>query len=87
MAHRRAPARAGMTIGGHQDAAALVDKNGRPTSGVEADEATPQASLSPGAKAALGAIGAWADIDWDETLAELERIRREGTSSPPIEDL
>ena len=34
---------------------------------------------------ALAAVGSWADLDFDETLDELARIRHESTLTPPIE--
>ena len=33
---------------------------------------------------ALGVIGAWSDLDWDETVAGLDRIRHESKPTPPI---
>ena len=33
---------------------------------------------------ALGVIGAWRDLDWDETVAALDRIRHESKPTPPI---
>ena len=87
MVHRRAPVRANRSIGRRSGRVDGGDQNGREALRLDADEAESQAALSPGAKAALSAIGAWAHMDWDETLAELERIRRESKPSPPIEDL
>lgn len=34
---------------------------------------------------ALGVIGAWSDLDWDETKDALDRIRHESVPTPPIE--
>ena len=34
---------------------------------------------------ALSVIGAWSDLDWDEAVAELDRIRHENPPTPPIE--
>ena len=51
------------------------------------DAAEPTDCLSPGARAALGAIGRWSGLDWDETIENLERIRRESKPSPPLDDL
>lgn len=31
--------------------------------------------------------GAWADLDWEEALDELDRIRHESQPTPPIDDL
>jgi hypothetical protein len=33
---------------------------------------------------ALGVIGAWSDLDWDETVAALDHIRHESKPTPPI---
>jgi hypothetical protein len=33
---------------------------------------------------ALSVIGAWSDLDWDETVAALDRIRHESQPTPPI---
>jgi uncharacterized protein (DUF433 family) len=33
---------------------------------------------------ALSLIGAWSDLDWDETIAALDRIRHESKPTPPI---
>jgi hypothetical protein len=37
------------------------------------------------AQAALGVIGAWSDLDWDEMERELDRIRHESPPTPPID--
>lgn len=34
---------------------------------------------------ALGVLGAWADLDWDEMEHALDRIRHESVPTPPIE--
>ena len=39
---------------------------------------------SPGVEEALGLAGAWSDLDFDETLDALDRIRHESTPTPPI---
>jgi hypothetical protein len=31
--------------------------------------------------------GAWSDLDWEETVEALDRIRHESKPTPPIEDL
>lgn len=38
-------------------------------------------------KRALAAIGSWRDLDWDETIDALDRIRHESEPTPRIEDL
>ena len=30
--------------------------------------------------------GAWSDLDWDEMVEELDRIRHESTPTPPIDE-
>ena len=32
-------------------------------------------------------VGVWSDLDWDEMVAELHRIRNESTPTPPIDEL
>lgn len=46
-----------------------------------ADAATPDAVT----EAALAAIGAWGDLDWDDLERELERIDRETPPTPVID--
>jgi len=36
---------------------------------------------------ALSLAGAWSDLDWDEAVAELDRIRHQSQPTPPITDL
>jgi len=38
-----------------------------------------------GIKKALSAIGGWSDLDFDEMLDELDRIRHQSKPTPPIE--
>ena len=47
----------------------------------DADAAMSEDSLHD----ALSLAGGWSHLDWEETLGELERIRRESTPTPPIE--
>ncbi len=50
------------------------------------DEAAAHAARSDATlRDALGVIGAWSDLDWDETVEELDRIRHESRPTPPIE--
>ena len=51
------------------------------------DDADAQAPSDQTLQAALAAIGSWSDLDWEETVAALERIRHESEPTPPIEDL
>jgi hypothetical protein len=36
-------------------------------------------------QAAREVAGAWSDIDWDDMIRELDRIRHENPPTPPIE--
>ena len=49
----------------------------------EADAAVADHSTST----ARSLAGVWNDLDWDETVNELDRIRQEGSPTPPISDL
>jgi len=51
------------------------------------NEAIDPASLSPRTREALAMAGAWSDLDWDQMLDYLDRIRQESKPTPPIEDL
>ena len=50
------------------------------TSDEEADAAFGEESIEE----ALALIGSWGDLDWDETIEALERIRQESKPTPPI---
>lgn len=47
-----------------------------------ADTASP---LPPSVQDALDLAGAWSDLDWDETMDALDRIRHESRPTPPID--
>ena len=88
MAQRRAPASTDPTIRKRaRSVGHVAAENGREVARPEAEQAEPNVVLSAGARAALSAIGAWANMDWEETLAELDRIRHESKPSPPLDDL
>jgi hypothetical protein len=49
------------------------------------DEAEADAAATPvSVQRALGLLGAWSDLDWDEAAAELDRIRHANPPTPPI---
>jgi hypothetical protein len=52
------------------------------TSEQEARAAVPDA-----VKRAISLAGAWSDLDSDETLKELDRIRHNSNPTPPVDDL
>ena len=63
-------------------------QNGRDVTRYFSDEAEADAATQPSVtQAALAVIGAWSDLDWDETIETLDRIRRESKPTPPIDDL
>ncbi len=44
-----------------------------------------QAAITPeDIEYALGAVGAWSDLDWDEMLDALDEIRHRNPPSPPV---
>ena len=49
------------------------------------EEAADAAISDTATEAALSVIGAWSDLDWDETVEALDRIRHETPPTPPIE--
>jgi hypothetical protein len=50
------------------------------------DEKAADAAVSPSTtQAALSVIGAWSDMDWEEMVEALDRIRHESKPTPPIE--
>jgi hypothetical protein len=66
----------------------IVEEQGRESVRYFTDEAAADAALPESAMAeALGAIGAFADLDWDEMEDALDRIRHESKPTPPITDL
>jgi hypothetical protein len=61
-------------------------ENGQEVVRYFADETTADAATADeDIQAALGAIGAWSDLDWDEMEQALDRIRHESRPTPPIE--
>jgi hypothetical protein len=51
------------------------------TDEADADAASPDEAV----QAALSVIGAWSDLDLDEMLDTLDRIRHDSKPTPPIE--
>jgi hypothetical protein len=50
------------------------------------DEKAADAAVSPSTtQAALSVIGAWSDLDWEEIVEALDRMRHESKPTPPIE--
>jgi hypothetical protein len=50
------------------------------------DEKAADAAVSDSTtQAALSVIGAWSDMDWEEMVETLDRMRHESKPTPPIE--
>jgi hypothetical protein len=63
----------------------IVEENGHEVVRYFTEEKAADAALSRTAtQKAFAVIGAWNDLDWDETVAALDRIRHESKPTPPI---
>jgi hypothetical protein len=64
----------------------ILEEEGREVVRYFADEAEADAALAETrTQLALSAIGSFRDLDWDEMIDELDRIRHESSPTPPIE--
>ena len=64
----------------------VLEEDGRRVVRYFVDEAAADAAVADHAlERALAAIGSWSDLDWDETVEALDRIRHESLSTSPIE--
>ena len=52
-----------------------------------ADEADADAAVARVAAGPRSLAGAWADLDWEEAVIALDRIRHESEPTPPIDAL
>ena len=86
MAEQRGPSMASLTVREDQGlVGVVVAENGLQATRFFTDESEADESLvDAGTQAALQAIGAWADLDWDEAVEELDRIRHQSKPSPPL---
>ena len=55
----------------------------REETAIRSGETSPEASIQD----ALDLARAWADLDWGEAEAELDRIRHQSNPTPPMTDL
>jgi hypothetical protein len=63
----------------------IVEEKGEEVVRYFTDEKAADVAVSPSASQdALAIIGAWRDLDWEETVACLDRIRHESKPTPPI---
>jgi hypothetical protein len=61
----------------------IVEENGKEVVQYFTEEAQAD-RVSGGVAEALGLAGAWSDLDLDETLDSLDRLRHESKPTPPI---
>jgi hypothetical protein len=87
MTDQHGPTLAGLTVREDQGlVGVVVTENGHLTTQFYADDAgTGGAAVDAGIQQALQAIGAWSDLDWDEAVEELDRIRHASKPSPPLD--
>ena len=87
MPEQRGPSPVGLTVREDQGlVGVVVAENGHQATRFFTDEAeADDAEADAGTRAALQAIGAWADLDWDEAVEELDRIRHQSKPSPPLD--
>jgi hypothetical protein len=63
----------------------VVEEDGQEVVRYFVDEAAADAALPDAVvQDALGLAGAWSDLDWEEAIAELDRIRHQSRPTPPI---
>jgi hypothetical protein len=63
----------------------IFEENGQEVVRYFTDEKAADAAVSQNTtQEALAVIGAWSDLDWDETVAALDRIRHASKPTPPI---
>jgi hypothetical protein len=51
------------------------------------DEQTADEFMAQRRMDARSLAGVWSDLDWEETVEALDRIRHDSTPTPPIDDL
>jgi hypothetical protein len=62
------------------------EENGQEVVRYFSEETQAEKAVSEDAtKSALELAGAWSDLDWDEMVKELDRIRHQSKPTPPIE--
>ena len=63
-------------------------ENGREVVHYAVDTKTHTSARRPGSvQDAVNLAGVWSDLDWDETVEALDRIRHESQPTPPIEPM
>jgi hypothetical protein len=63
----------------------IVREDGEDVTHYFVDETEAEVAVPDSVQRALSLAGAWADMDWNSALEELERIGHESPPTPPIE--
>jgi hypothetical protein len=90
MAAQQQPSRApGLSVRADRPHIGIVRfEGGQEVTHYFADEADADAAVAAQTVADARALaGAWSDLDWEEMVEELDRIRHANPPTPPIEDL
>jgi hypothetical protein len=76
-----------LSVPSHQPLISIpFEENGQAMVRYFPSEEAADAALPAGTtQKALSVIGAWSDLDWDEMIESLDRIRHESKPTPPIE--
>lgn len=66
----------------------IVEEEGKMVVRYFTDDAAADAAMGDRVtKDAHSLAGVWSDLDWDEMIDELDRIRHESKPTPPIDEL
>jgi hypothetical protein len=78
----------GLTVGRKQMLFAVpVDEHGHEVVRYFTDQADGNSDVEDeGVRQALSVIGAWSDLDWEQALDELDRIRHASPPTPLIDE-
>ena len=87
MAERRRQGVPSLLVQGNQPLIGIpFEENGQEVVRYFTDENVADAAVPHSTTAdALSVIGAWSDLDWDDMVEALDRIRHDSKPTPPIE--
>ena len=87
MAERKQQARPSLLVQDNQPLIGIpCEEQGHEVVRYFTDEQAADAAVSHSTtQAALRVIGAWSDMDWEEMVEALDRMRHESKPTPPIE--
>ena len=87
MAERRQQGEPSLLVQGSQPLIGIpFEEKGQEVVRYFTDEKAADAAVSHSTtQAALSVIGAWSDMDWEEMVEALDRMRHESKPTPPIE--